>query len=54
MLGDGFTNIITPTSGVLMAVLAVGGINWIKWVRFAFPLLIMWMIVAQSPLPTQS
>lgn len=45
MLGDGFTNIITPTSGVLMAVLAVGGINWIKWVRFAFPLLIMWMIV---------
>lgn len=45
MLGDGFTNIITPTSGVLMAVLAVGRVEWIKWVRFAFPLLVMWMVV---------
>lgn len=45
MLGDGFTNIITPTSGVLMAVLAVGGINWVKWVRFVFPLLLMWILV---------
>lgn len=43
MLGDGFTNIITPTSGVLMAVLAVGKVQWIKWVRFAFPLLLMWI-----------
>lgn len=45
MLGDGFTNIITPTSGVLMAVLAVGRVEWIKWVRFAFPLLVMWIVV---------
>lgn len=45
MLGDGFTNIITPTSGVLMAVLAVGGVSWIKWVRFVFPLLLMWIVV---------
>lgn len=45
MLGDGFTNIITPTSGVLMAVLAVGGVQWIKWIRFAFPLLLMWIVV---------
>lgn len=43
-LGDGFTNIITPTSGVLMAVLAVGGVSWIKWIKFAFPLLLMWII----------
>lgn len=45
MLGDGFTNIITPTSGVLMAVLAVGGVQWIRWIRFAFPLLLMWIVV---------
>ena len=45
MLGDGFTNIITPTSGVLMAVLAVGGVKWTKWIRFAFPLLLMWIVV---------
>ncbi|WP_231514850.1 YfcC family protein [Oceanobacillus salinisoli] len=44
-LGDGFTNTITPTSGVLMAVLAVGGVQWTKWVRFVFPLLLMWIIV---------
>jgi uncharacterized ion transporter superfamily protein YfcC len=45
MLGDGFTNIIAPTSGVLMAVLAVGGVKWTQWIRFAFPLLLMWIIV---------
>ncbi|WP_373893662.1 YfcC family protein [Virgibacillus sp. CBA3643] len=44
-LGDGFTNIITPTSGVLMAVLAVGGVQWTKWARFVFPLLLMWFVV---------
>lgn len=45
MLGDGITNIITPTSGVLMAVLAVGGVKWTQWVRFAFPIMLMWVIV---------
>ncbi|MFC5589878.1 YfcC family protein [Sporosarcina soli] len=45
MLGDGITNIITPTSGVLMAVLAVGGVKWTQWVRFAFPLMLMWVLV---------
>lgn len=45
MLGDGITNIITPTSGVLMAVLAVGGVKWTQWVKFAFPLMLMWVLV---------
>ncbi|UJL45675.1 YfcC family protein [Virgibacillus sp. NKC19-16] len=44
-LGDGFTNIITPTSGVLMAVLAVGGVQWTKWAKFVLPLLLMWVAV---------
>lgn len=44
-LGDGFTNIIAPTSGVLMAVLAIGGVKWTQWIRFAIPLLLMWVVV---------
>ncbi|WP_342514676.1 YfcC family protein [Sporosarcina sp. FSL K6-1522] len=45
MLGDGITNIIAPTSGVLMAVLAVGGVRWTQWIRYAFPLMLMWIVV---------
>lgn len=45
-LGDGITNIITPTSGVLMSVLAIGGVPWATWVRFAFPLVCLWILVA--------
>lgn len=44
-LGDGITNIITPTSGVLMAVLAIGKVSWTKWVRFVYPLVLMWSLV---------
>lgn len=44
-LGDGFTNIITPTSGVLMAVLAVGRVPWLKWVKFVFPILLIWIVI---------
>lgn len=44
-LGDGITNVITPASGVLMAVLAIGGVSWTKWVKFVFPLVLMWTVV---------
>lgn len=44
-LGDGFSNIITPTSGVLMAVLAIGKVQWVKWLKFVFPLFMIWMII---------
>ncbi|MEG2869243.1 MAG: YfcC family protein [Terrisporobacter sp.] len=37
--GSGFTNMITPTSGVLMGALAVARVPWDKWVRFVAPLL---------------
>ena len=43
--GDGFTNMITPCSGVLMAVLSVAKISyeqWVKWIwKFIFLLLIV-------------
>ena len=34
--GDGFTNMLTPTSGVLMAALAMARIPYAKWVRWAW------------------
>lgn len=47
-LGDGFTNIITPTSGVLMAVLAVGKVPWTRWVKFVFPILMVWTVIGMA------
>lgn len=44
-LGDGITNMITPISGVLMAVLAIGGIPYVKWFRFVLPLVGIWTII---------
>ncbi len=37
--GDGFTNMITPTSGVLIAVLGVARIPYHKWVKWVAPLI---------------
>src|SRR5699024_1493942 len=44
-LGDGITNVITPTSGVLMAVLAVGKVSFVSWFKFVWPLVLMWTVV---------
>ena len=33
-LGDGFTNLIVPTSGCLMGVLGVAKLDWNKWFKF--------------------
>ena len=41
-MGDGFTNIINPLSGTLLAILAISGISYSKWLRFALPLVLMW------------
>ena len=43
--GDGFTNMITPTSGVLIAVLGVAKIPYEKWVKWIVPLMIILMIL---------
>jgi uncharacterized ion transporter superfamily protein YfcC len=37
-MGDGFTNMIIPTSAVLMGALALGGVPWTKWFRWVLPL----------------
>lgn len=45
-LGDGISNSIIPTSGVLMANLAVAKIDYEKWVRFVAPLMIYWTLMS--------
>ncbi|MET3506221.1 YfcC family protein [Halalkalibacter oceani] len=44
-LGDGITNMVTPISGVLMAVLAIGGVPFTRWIRFVMPLVFYWTVV---------
>ncbi|MGD7043061.1 YfcC family protein [Jeotgalibacillus proteolyticus] len=48
--GDGFTNSIFPTSGPLMASLAVAGVSWIKWAKWMLPLLLIWTFIAVTML----
>lgn len=43
--GDGFTNMITPTSGVLLGVLSVAKIPYEKWVKWIWPFMAILMIV---------
>lgn len=44
-LGDGITNLITPTSGAFMAALAIAQIPWVKWVRWIWPLILIQTVV---------
>ena len=39
-LGDGLTNLLVPTSAVLMGVLGAAGVDWLTWARF----ILRWMI----------
>ena len=41
--GDGFSNSVIPTSGVLMAMLALAKIPYTKWLKFIMPLFLMLM-----------
>jgi uncharacterized ion transporter superfamily protein YfcC len=45
-LGDGITNVFNPTSAYFMAGLALAGIPWEKWARWAWPLILMWIVLA--------
>ena len=40
-LGDGISNAITPTSGVLMASLALAKVPWTKWAKWFLPVMLM-------------
>lgn len=43
--GDGFTNMITPTSGVLIGVLGVARIPYSKWAKFIFPYILILIVI---------
>jgi uncharacterized ion transporter superfamily protein YfcC len=43
--GDGFTNMITPCSGVLMAVLSVAKIPYAKWFRFIWKFILTLILI---------
>lgn len=44
VFGDGFSNMVIPTNGVLMAMLGIGGISFGKWLRFVLP--VFWVLIA--------
>ena len=43
--GDGFTNLITPTSGVLIGVIGVAKIPYEKWVKWITPLILILILI---------
>ncbi len=43
--GDGFTNMITPCSGVLIAVLSVARIQYAKWLRWVWKFILLLLVV---------
>jgi len=45
-LGDGLFNMIIPTSGITMGVLSIAKIPYQKWVKWLFPLMILFFIAA--------
>lgn len=42
--GDGFSNMIIPTSGILMAVLSLAKVPFLKWFKFVLPLFLICMV----------
>ncbi len=45
-LADGTGNILFPTSGYFMAVLAVAGVPWQKWLKFYLPIYGGWVLIS--------
>jgi len=43
--GDGITNSLVPTSGVLLANLSIAKIKYEEWVKFVAPLMILWTLL---------
>lgn len=44
--GDAFTNVISPTSGEIMAALAICHVSYGKWFKFMWKLWILWAVLA--------
>lgn len=44
-LGDGLSNVIFPTSGTMMACLALAGVEYKKWIKWIMPLFLVWVLL---------
>ncbi|MCY1601324.1 TIGR00366 family protein [Staphylococcus pettenkoferi] len=43
--GDAISNVLFPTSAILMGALAVGKIPYTQWLKFAWKLILLWVII---------
>ncbi|MGO3048771.1 C4-dicarboxylate ABC transporter permease [Staphylococcus casei] len=43
--GDAISNILFPTSAILMGALAVGKITYTQWLKFAWKLIVVWVLI---------
>ncbi len=46
LFGNGITNMLTPTSGTLLAYLATANVGWPQWARFILPLWAIFIVLA--------
>ncbi len=46
LFGNGITNMLTPTSGTLLAYLATAQVGWVEWARFIVRLWAIYIIIA--------
>jgi uncharacterized ion transporter superfamily protein YfcC len=46
LFGNGLTNMVTPTSGMLLAYLATGGVAYGQWIRFIMPLVAVLFVLS--------
>lgn len=46
LFGNGITNMLTPTSGTLLAYLATAQVGWVEWARFIVRLWAIYIVIA--------
>jgi uncharacterized ion transporter superfamily protein YfcC len=46
--GAGLCELVTPTNGSLMAVLAAAGVPFDRWIRFAAPLFLLLFVLGAA------
>ena len=44
-MGDGFSNLLLPTTSSLLGTLAVSRVPYGRWVKFMFPLFLIWTVL---------
>jgi uncharacterized ion transporter superfamily protein YfcC len=50
LFGNGLTNMVTPTSGMLLAYLAAGKVGYGEWLRFVLPLFLLLALLSVAAL----